>query len=103
MYTWGGDAEMDGDLDGDDYFQIDSNVGSSGSVFGFDNGDFDYDGDIDGDDYFILDGNIAFAQTQPNFPTSSGGPAAGLTAVPEPAFGLMPLAAAALMRRRRRS
>ena len=55
------DHDLDGDLDGDDYFRIDSNVAQSGSAFGFHNGDFDYDGDIDGDDYFILDSAAAAA------------------------------------------
>ena len=35
MYTWGGDANLDGTLNGDDYFQIDSNIGLAGTVFGF--------------------------------------------------------------------
>ena len=100
MYTWGGDAQMDGDLDGDDYFQIDSNVAQSGSVFGYENGDFNYDGLINGDDYFIIDSNIAFAQSQPPFPTAGG---AALAAVPEPSVAaLMAAAACALPLRRRR-
>ena len=102
MYTWGGDAQMDGDLDGDDYFQIDSNVAQSGSVFGFHKGDFNYDGLINGDDYFIIDSNIAFAQSQPDFPTDVGAGGA-LTAVPEPG-GMIALAAlAGLARRGRRA
>ena len=102
MYTWGGDAELDGDLDGDDYFWIDSNVGNSGSVFGFAKGDFDYDGDIDGDDYFIIDSNLAFAQSQPDFPTGAG--PSGLSVVPEPAgIGAIGAAATVLRRRRRDS
>jgi hypothetical protein len=102
MYTWGGDAELDGDLDGDDYFWIDSNVGNSGSVFGYHFGDFDYNGAINGDDYFIIDSNIAFAQTQPDFPTAAGAPvSAGLQSVPEPA-GVAAIALAALFLRRRR-
>jgi hypothetical protein len=26
MYTWGGDANLDGTINGDDYFNIDSNI-----------------------------------------------------------------------------
>src|SRR5207248_8681431 len=46
MYTWGGDANLDGTLDGDDYFQIDSHFNQAGLIFGYHNGDFNYDGDI---------------------------------------------------------
>ena len=61
-YTWSGDANLDGELNGDDYFAIDSHVLQSGSVFGFANGDFDLNGEINGDDYFLLDSTILFAQ-----------------------------------------
>ena len=96
MYTWGGDADLDGDLDGDDYFYIDSNIlanQSGANNASFHNGDFDYDGDIDGDDYFIIDSNILYAQ-------SHGPLSSSLAAVPEPAL-LAPLAGLLLMRRRR--
>src|SRR5207248_3097105 len=105
MYSYGGDANMDGTLNGDDYFRIDSHVAQSGTVFGYANGDFTYNGTIDGDDYFIIDSNIAIAQASPAFPTSAGAPSlAGVTAVPEPAsLGIAATAAAyALTRRRRR-
>ena len=55
MFSWGGDANLDGKINIDDYGQIDFNVGSSGSVFGWSNGDFNYDGKIDLDDYGIID------------------------------------------------
>ena len=90
MYTWGGDADLNGELNGDDYFYIDSNIYSQ--FPGFHNGDFDYNGVIDGDDYFILDSNILQAQSSTPFPT-------GLTAVPEP--GVTAIAAGLLAVRRR--
>jgi hypothetical protein len=104
MYSWGGDANMDGTLNGDDYFQIDSNVGLAGTVFGYHNGDFNYDGDINGDDYFIIDSNIGIGQSATPFPISSGVPSTlGLAAVPEPAsIGLIGIAACGLAARRRR-
>ena len=46
MYTYGGDATLDGKINVDDYGRIDGNVGSSGSIFGWYNGDFNYDGKI---------------------------------------------------------
>ena len=98
MYTWGGDADLNGELNGDDYFFLDSNILQSGSVFGFHNGDFNYDGELNGDDYFILDSNILFAQNSAPFPTSAGAPA--LAAIPEPASAL-PVLLLALARRRR--
>ena len=110
MYTYGGDADMDGDLDGDDYFYLDSNVLASETIFGWHQGDFNYDGRLNGDDYFILDSNILQAQASgnvfyvrdPEFAASGGG-AAGLTAVPEPAsLGLLGLGAMSLLGRRRR-
>ena len=87
-YTWGGDANLDGVLNGDDYFAIDSHFNQSGSVFGYANGDFNYDGDINGDDYFIIDSNWNAAQ-------------AGAVAVPEPmAHSVMGVALVIMSRRR---
>ncbi len=55
-YTYGGDANLDGVVNGDDYFQIDSGFPASGH--GWVNGDFNYDGLINGDDYFMIDSNF---------------------------------------------
>jgi hypothetical protein len=63
-YTYAGDIDLNGELNGDDYFYIDSHVLQSGSVFGYDVGDIDLNGVIDGDDYFWIDSNI----------TAQGGP-----------------------------
>ena len=65
MYTWGGDANLDGTLNGDDYFQIDSHFNQDGTIFGYFNGDFNYDGSINGDDYFIIDSNWNTGSTGP--------------------------------------
>jgi hypothetical protein len=104
MVTWGGDANLDGKINVDDYGQIDFNVGSSGSVFGWLNGDFNYDGKINVDDYGIIDFNVV-AQTG-QFSTTGGATSAaldGVGAVPEPAgLGLLALASANVLRRRRR-
>jgi hypothetical protein len=57
-FTWGGDANLDGKINVDDYGGIDFNVGSSGSIFGWFNGDFNFDGKINVDDYGIIDFNV---------------------------------------------
>ncbi len=56
MYTYAGDANLDGKLDVLDYGQIDLSVplGTSGWF----NGDFNYDGKVDVLDYGIIDFNI---------------------------------------------
>jgi hypothetical protein len=102
MATYGGDANLDGKINIDDYGLIDSHVGQSGTAFGWHNGDFNYDGKINIDDYGIIDANIG-AQGAP-LPTAllADGAVAipGVAAVPEPAcLGL--LVGAMLMRRRR--
>ncbi|HYO10712.1 MAG TPA: hypothetical protein VER17_17235 [Tepidisphaeraceae bacterium] len=56
-YTFAGDADLNGRVDGDDYFAIDSKIASA-SAWGWWNGDFDYNGKINGDDYFLIDSNI---------------------------------------------
>ena len=103
MYTYAGDANLDGTIDGGDYGIIDNFVQVPGAD-SYANGDFNYDGVIDGGDYGIIDNNIQ-AQGAP-FPTS-GSATSGLsavTAVPEPAaaISLLGLGAAGLMGRRRR-
>jgi len=52
-YTWNGDANLDGVVNADDYFQVDS--GFITQAKGYQNGDFNYDGIINADDYFLID------------------------------------------------
>ena len=93
MYTYRGDANLDGVINGDDYFQIDSAFPSGGH--GWLNGDFNYDGLINGDDYFVIDSNFA----------AQGPPIPSVMPVPEPTGIVLLLPAALLGRtcRRRRS
>jgi hypothetical protein len=101
MYTYAGDANLDGVIDGGDYGTIDNFVQVPGAD-GYANGDFNYDGVIDGGDYGVIDNNI---QAQgPGFATSGSAVSAGLVvAVPEPVgLSIVALVSAALRAQRRR-
>ena len=52
-YTYYGDANLDGAVDGADYQQIDNGFGLG--LTGWSNGDFNYDGVIDGSDFSLID------------------------------------------------
>ena len=98
-HTYAGDADLNGQIDADDYFVIDSNYNKSGAVFGYANGDFDYNGTIDADDFFIIDSTFS-AQGPPLGPIVAE--VAGAISVPEPAaLALAALASFPLRHRRR--
>ncbi|HYO11002.1 MAG TPA: hypothetical protein VER17_18705 [Tepidisphaeraceae bacterium] len=84
LYTYAGDADLNGKIDGDDYFQIDAHAGQVGGDVSWFNGDFDYNGKVNGDDYFLIDHNIG--QQNGSFAPAAAGIALadGVTAVPEP-------------------
>jgi autotransporter-associated beta strand protein len=106
MYTYGGDATLDGKINIDDYVKIDSGIAAN--LTGWVNGDFNYDGKVNIDDYTtVIDANVG--NQNGVFPTASGsgGPASagpeGVSAVPEPAsLSLLALGAVSLLGRRRR-
>jgi hypothetical protein len=99
MYTYAGDGNLDGVIDGGDYGLIDNNVQIPGA-FGYAHGDFNLDGVIDGGDYGIIDNNIQ-AQGAP-FSNGGGVSVAEITVVPEP-VALLPLCATlSLLKRRHR-
>ena len=52
-YTYYGDANLDGKVDGSDYTRVD--FGFLNHLTGWSNGDFDYDQVIDGSDYTLVD------------------------------------------------
>jgi len=61
-----GDSDLDGDVDGDDYFAIINNfTGDGGTGKWWTSGDFDGDGDCDGDDYFTVINNFTVAMSVP--------------------------------------
>ncbi len=65
-YTFRGDANLDGRVDGSDYTKIDNAFGTNAS--GWSNGDFNYDNVIDGSDYTLIDN--AFNTQGVNVPTT---------------------------------
>jgi autotransporter-associated beta strand protein len=85
MFTYGGDATLDGKLNIDDYVKIDSGIASG--LTGWVNGDFNYDGKVNIDDYTtVIDANIG--NQNGSYPTGGGidgGGPSGVSAVPEPA------------------
>ncbi len=54
-YTWFGDANLDGVVDGNDFALIDTGFGAGGALNGWVFGDFDYSGTVDGSDYALID------------------------------------------------
>ena len=100
MYTYGGDANLDGKINVDDYGHIDTSIPLG--LSGWFNGDFNYDGKINVDDYGIIDFNIGIQGAPLG---NSAGAMSGLSAVPEPAsiagMALLGTAIAGIRRRRR--
>ena len=99
MYTYGGDANLDGKINVDDYGRIDFAVPLG--VSGWSNGDFNYDGKINVDDYGIIDFNVA-AQGAPFSTSAKVAAMPRVASLPEPAtFSTLALLGIFLARRRR--
>jgi hypothetical protein len=108
-YTYFGDANLDGMVDGSDYTLIDNGFNSGKA--GWRNGDFNYDGVINGDDYMLID-NAFNTQGSVSLAGVSAGPTEMIatdteqmaSSVPEPVSGCWLLVAGCLgMRRRKRA
>jgi hypothetical protein len=100
-YTYYGDANLDGVVDGSDYSLIDN--GFLTHATGWFNGDFNYDGVIDGSDYTLIDNAFdrqgASVAWEPASTTALIAVNAGDTDVPEPpGFFLLVVAYAAMLR-----
>jgi autotransporter-associated beta strand protein len=109
MYTWAGDANLDGKVNADDYASIDLYSTIPGEDT-WNHGDFNFNGVINADDYALIDNNVQNPNYVPYWTTDAlrsldgGSATAGLTAVPEPtSIGLLMVSAAGLMGRRRRT
>jgi hypothetical protein len=101
-YTYYGDANLSGHVDGSDYSLVDN--GYLMQLTGWQNGDFNYDGVINGSDYTLIDNvfNIQGATIASGI-ASPTAQIAGTSAVPEPTtLGLLGIGAAGLLGRRRR-
>jgi hypothetical protein len=101
-YTYYGDANLDGKVDGSDYSLIDS--GFIAQQTGWFHGDFNYDGIVNGSDYTLIDNafNTQGAALTDQIATSTTQIA--VTAVPEPAsIGLLLMVGSLSVRRRRMS
>lgn len=109
-FTYYGDSNLDGMVDGDDYLRIDR--GMAMGLSGWVNGDYDYNGAVTGTDYLLIDkayvkqtGVLSpemLADREARFGSEYA--AALVSAVPEPGAGLSVavLGAGALAGRRRR-
>lgn len=71
-YTYFGDANLDGQVTGDDYTIIDSNIDTD-PVVGLEwaLGDMNFDGIVTGDDYTIIDSNFGLGVGSPLAPAGS--------------------------------
>jgi hypothetical protein len=104
-YTYYGDANLDGKVDGSDYTKIDAGFSSHGSLTGWQNGDFNYDSVIDGSDYTLIDNAFNTQTTSLVTAAQFASPTAqfsGSAAVPEPtSLGLAMVATGLTISRRR--
>ena len=104
MYTYAGDMNFDGLVDGADYGIIDNSVQFPGTN-GYAQGDLNYDGVVDGADYGIIDNTVQLQGAPFAGVTFSSGAATigGVAPVPEPTWiGTGAIALLALRRRARR-
>jgi autotransporter-associated beta strand protein len=102
-YTYYGDANLDGAVDGSDYTRIDAAFNNP-ALTGWANGDFNYDGKVDGSDYTLIDNAFnSQGTTLGSNPLVLIADSTAQIAVPEPAMlGLLGMAIGFQCGRRRR-
>jgi hypothetical protein len=105
-FTYYGDANLDGKVDGSDYSLIDN--GYLNNLTGWFNGDFNFDGAVNGSDYTLIDN--AFNSQGAKLTSQISNPSAtiavqlaGTSSVPEPvSIGMLAIIGSALLGRRHR-
>jgi hypothetical protein len=104
-YTYYGDTNLDGKVDGSDYSRIDAGFIAHTSTWY--NGDFNYDNIINGSDYTLIDNafnrqGAAFASLISDPTADIAAQTAASSSVPEPStIGVLTTAAVGLLKRRR--
>ena len=83
-FTYGGDANLDGKINVDDYGRIDFNVNLG--TTGWYNGDFNYDGKINVDDYGIIDSTVGIQAPPPGSASGAQSNPAVMTSVSRPSL-----------------
>jgi autotransporter-associated beta strand protein len=112
-YTYYGDTDLNGQVDGSDYSRIDSTYVDEGftngipstQISGWFNGDFNYDSVVDGSDYTLIDNtfNSQGARIAAQPATTTDLIAGSSSAVPEPTtLGVLGICALGILGRRRR-
>jgi PEP-CTERM motif len=104
-YTYYGDADLNGTVNGADYQQIDKGFGMH--LTGWSNGDFNYDNTVDGSDYSLIDNTFNELNASAAIPlaivANSASMIGGLASVPEPgSLSILALCVAGFMGQRRR-
>jgi autotransporter-associated beta strand protein len=102
-YTYYGDANLDGKVDGSDYARIDN--GFLHGLTGWYNGDFNYDGVVNGSDYTLMDNTFNQQGAALSATIDPAGQIAaqigGVSSVPEPASTAVALLGSVLLLSRR--